>query len=163
MSIASRVVCHTSRIDVARRRDDASFRSAGAPVRFTGRVHRSKPFPYFCETRRRGGRGHIRRSDRREDEPRRRRTPHARQRRFRDALDTHDGVRSTHRRCDGPARPVAPRRGRTVAPRAAARPDADVAETPIAPARDADRADALALAASAAVLLRRPRSRAPRG
>jgi hypothetical protein len=54
-----------------------------------------------------------------------------------------------------PARPVAPRRGRSVAPRAAARPDADVAETPIAlsratrTARDA----ALALAASAAVLV----------
>ena len=53
-----------------------------------------------------------------------------------------------------PARRVAPRRGRTVAPRASARPEADVAETPIALARAMRKARdaAVALAASAAVL-----------
>ena len=53
-----------------------------------------------------------------------------------------------------PARRVAPRRSRTVAPRASARPDADVAETPNALARAlrTARDASVALAASAAVL-----------
>ena len=70
-------------------------------------------------------------------------------------LSTHTMAFALHSTAAlAPARRVAPRRGRTVAPRASARPEADVAETPIALARAMRKARdaAVALAASAAVL-----------
>lgn len=70
-------------------------------------------------------------------------------------LSTHTMAFALHSTAAlAPARRVAPRRGRTVASRASARPEADVAETPIALARAMRKARdaAVALAASAAVL-----------